>query len=124
VAVAGMALVAATAAAHRVRPADVIARLQSPEVRARYDIVSVTPSPKLSRLVLIRVGPKWHDVPADQRIDAAERWQHLWRDSTPGGIVAILDAANDAPLVNFDADGHATLKEPAASGDKDDRPAQ
>jgi hypothetical protein len=51
-------------------------------------------------------------VPEEQRIKAAEQWHHLWRDSTPGGIVAILDAASDAPLVNFDAEGHATLKKP------------
>jgi hypothetical protein len=105
-------MLAATAAAHGVQPADVVAQLQSAELRARFDIVGVAPNPKLPRLVLIRVGPKWHEVPEEQRIKAAEQWHHLWRDSTPGGIVAILDAVSDAPLVNFDAEGHATLKKP------------
>jgi hypothetical protein len=117
-------LLAAATAAHSVRPEDVVARLQSPELRARFDILSVAPNPKLPRLVLIRVGPKWHDVPNGDRIHAAEQWQHLWRDSMPGGIVAILDAASDAPLVNFDAEGHARLKAPIRRGGEDDRPAQ
>lgn len=42
----------------------------------------------------------------------------------PGGIVAILDAASDAPLVNFDAEGHATLKKSERRGGEDDRPTQ
>jgi hypothetical protein len=117
-------MLAAAAAAHWVKPEDVIARLQAPELRARFDIVSVAPNAKLPRLVLIRVGPKWHEVPEDQRTSAAEQWQHLWRDSTPGGVIAILDATSDAPLVNFDAQGHATLKEPKRRGGEDDRPAQ
>jgi hypothetical protein len=117
-------LAATTAAAHWIEPADVVARLNAPELRARFDIVSVAPDPKLPRLVLIRVGPKWHDVPGDQRISAAEQWQHLWRDSTPGGIIAILDATSDASLVNFDAQGHATLRQPARRSGEDDRPAQ
>jgi hypothetical protein len=117
-------LAAAAAPAHWVQPADVVARLQSPELRSRFGIVSVEPNPKLPRLVLIRVGPKWHEVPVAQRIGAAEQWQHLWRDSTPGGVVAILEAASDAPLVNFDAEGHATLKEPVRRGGEDDRSAQ
>jgi hypothetical protein len=120
----GCLLTAAAAGAHSVQPRDVLAKLQSPGLRARFDIVSVAPDAKLARLVLIRVGPKWHDVPVDQRINAAEQWQHLWRDSMPGGIVAIIDAARDTPLVNFDTAGHATLKKPVRRGGEDDRPTQ
>lgn len=117
-------LTATVAHAHWVRPQDVIAKLQSPELRTRFGIVSVERNAKLPRLVLIRVGAKWHELPKYQRVNVAEQWQHLWRDGTPDGIVAILDAANDAPLVNFDAFGHARLKEPTRNDGEGDRPAQ
>jgi hypothetical protein len=42
----------------------------------------------------------------------------------PGGIVAVVDAASNTPLVNFDAAGHATLKKPVRRGGEDDRLTQ
>ena len=75
-----------------------------------FDVREVRRDPDLPRLLVIRVGPRWSEVPAGQRIEWAEEWHHLWRSTIANGILAVLDSATEDPLVNFDADGRATLK--------------
>ncbi len=105
-----MLCVAAGAAAHFITPEEVLASLQTPGTRNAFGIESAERDGKLPRLLLIRVGPHWSAVPEGRRIGAAEEWQYLWADAVPSGIVAILDAVTDQPLVNFDASGRAVLK--------------
>ncbi len=110
-----MLCIAGSAAAHFITPEEVLASLQSPGTRNAFGIESAERDGKLPRLLFIRVGPHWSAIPEGRRIGAAEEWQYLWADAVPSGIVAILDAVTDQPLVNFDGNGRAVLKTPPAS---------
>ncbi len=103
-----LVLPAGGAHAHRLKPEQVVAQLQADHVRRAYAITSVTRDSALPRLLVIRVGRGWQDVP--RRDAVAEQWLRLWREAVHDGIVAVLDDASDQPLVNFDARGNAVLK--------------
>ena len=113
IALAVLAAASATrpAGAHWATPEELIRRLESDATRTAFDIREVRRDPALPRLLVIRVGPRWSEVPAERRTEWAEEWNHLWRSTLKNGIVAVLDSATDHPLVNFDAEGHATLKD-------------
>jgi hypothetical protein len=106
-------LAATCAAAHHATPEQVVARLNSADMRVPFDITGVERPPELPRMLLVRVGRGWQQVDAVRRVETAEAWYTLWRDAVPNGILAIVDAA-DRPLVNFDSSGRARLQEPAA----------
>jgi len=110
VALAAVLATAASAAhAHQMSPDDVIARLRTAAARAQYDVIAVERHAELPRLLLVRVGPRWRDVPAGRRREAAEDWRQGWRHSVPQGIVSIVDAADGHAVVNFDGRGNALL---------------
>lgn len=79
-------------------------------------VVSVTTGPKLERLLIVRVGKRWHESDERLRRRVAEEWLHLWRDAMPNGILGIVNESNGNSLVGFDVDGKATLREHSAAG--------
>lgn len=109
---AGAASVAAPAAAHWVRPEQVVALLRQPELGACCGVVGVERSEALPRLLLVRVDGRFRALPATRQIELAEQWWHLWRSASPQGVLAIVDAATDASLVSFDPEGRARLRPP------------
>lgn len=118
---AAVVLAATCAAAHHATPEQVVARLNSADMRVPFDIASVERSPELPRMLLVRVGKGWAQIDAVRRVEIAEEWYTLWRDAVPNGILAIVDAA-DRPLVNFDPGGRARLQGPAGRGSGDATP--
>ena len=114
VAIAALAAVAAvlprTANAHHVTPEEVIQSLINTGARQKFDITAAERSADQPRRLTIRVGPGWTGVYAARRVVAAEEWYQLWRDAVPDGALGIVDAA-ERPLVSFDADGRATLRD-------------
>lgn len=119
---AAVALGSVTAAAHWERADEVISEIRSPKVRDTFDIVEVARHENVPRLLVIRVGPGWHQASAPARRTAAEQWRARWRLAVPQGIVAVVDHATDGSLVNFSAHGHAILKDtPAPSPGYSDR---
>jgi hypothetical protein len=109
-AVAAAVLAAALpAAAHWVQPEEVVARLADPANRAAFDVVGAAQDPRLSRLLVVRVGPRWPELDPGRRREVAEEWRQLWRDATPAGVLAITDAAGRS-MVSFDAHGRAQLR--------------
>jgi hypothetical protein len=111
-AAAGLAGTPKGAPAHWERAEQVIAEIGASPLRETFGIAEVTRHPTLPRLLLIRVGPRWVEVAPSKRRAAAEQWAARWRNAVPQGVVAILDATTDRPLVNFDAEGGAVLKGP------------
>ena len=97
------------ARAHQLQPGHVISEIRSSPANDVFGIREVTRDPRLPRLLVIRVGPRWTTVPASERRSVAERWMAHWRETVAQGIVAIVDAATDRSLVNFDAEGRARL---------------
>ena len=99
-----------TAGAHHVTPEEVIQSLINTGARQKFDITAAERSAHQPRLLTIRVGPGWTGVYPARRVVAAEEWYQLWRDAVPDGVLAIVDAA-ERPLVIFDPDGRATLRD-------------
>jgi len=63
---------------------------------------------KAPRLLVIRVGGPWYQRSAADRRTQAQSWQTLWRTNVPQGIVAVLDATTNTPVVQFGGDGEVT----------------
>jgi hypothetical protein len=103
---------AATGLAHTIPPDEVIARVLGE--RARAGVASAERDAKVSRLLVVRVGAPWTQLPAARRLELADEWRHLWRDAVPQGIVAILDAETGKTVVNFDGAGRAHVTPPPA----------
>jgi len=97
------------AAAHWVEPEDVVARLADPANRTAFDVLGAARDPRLSRLLVVRVGPRWQALDPALRRETAEEWNHLWRDATRAGVLAITDAEGRS-LVSFDLHGRAQLR--------------
>lgn len=93
--------------AHTVAPDEVVARLDGDAVRAEFDVVSAKRLDGLPRLLIVRVGPGWRDVPADRRRAAAQEWAAAWQHAVAQGVLSIVDAASGDTVVNFDALGRA-----------------
>ena len=115
IAVLGVALAVAllatsSAAAHMLAPEQIIGQLRLPAVREAYGVEDVARLDGLPRLLLVRVGPRWSEVPATQRQEIAENWNVTWRHSVPEGVLAIVDASSGDSVVHFDGFGHARVK--------------
>ncbi len=98
--------------AHWMRPEDIVAGLAGDaQLRERLGVVAVHIEPQLPRLLIIKVDrARWEAAPAQTRTKLAEEWLETWRHNVPAGIVAVLDAATEQSVVNFDGWGHARLR--------------
>src|SRR5882757_9239397 len=101
VALAALLLAISSAVAHTLAPDQIIGQLRLPAVREAYGVEDVARLDGLPRLLVVRVGRRWSEVPATQRQEIAENWTVTWRHSVPEGVVAILDAASGDSVVHF-----------------------
>jgi len=101
--------------AHYVTPEEVVQSLINTGTRQKFDITAAERSTDDPRRLIIRVGGGWSGVYPARRTAAAEEWYQLWRDAVPGGALDIVDAA-ERPLVNFDGEGRATLRDAPTPG--------
>ncbi len=102
-----------TADAHTVPPEAIVGRLSSDAARHAAGVESVVRDPRLPRLLLVRVGPRWEELPLARREALARSWWTAWRHAVPQGVVAVLDAATDRSVVTFARDGAARVAGPA-----------
>jgi hypothetical protein len=96
-----LGVLAGLARAHTVPPEAILARLNTPETRAATGVEGATRDPQVPRLLVVRVGAGWYRRAASVREAEAGAWLELWRKSVEQGIVAVLDARTDAPVVRF-----------------------
>ncbi len=110
-----LAIAAAMASAHWLTPHEIVAGLANDrQLRDTVGVTGVRNDPKLPRLLIVTVRREvWDRVPEADRIKLAEEWLDTWRHSVPEGVVAVLDAATEQSVVNFDGLGHARLREVA-----------
>ena len=92
---------AGLARAHWTSPDEVVAQVTSPASRKSLGVESATHDPKNPRLLIIRVGADWYALPRAKRAKQSKEWLDLWHRSVEQGIVAILDAKTDKPVVRF-----------------------
>lgn len=93
-------LAAAVAGAHTASPETVIAEAAKAKGVTRAARDETNP-----RVLVIRVGEEWFQLPEETRREQASRWRDEWRDSVEQGVVAVLDARTEAPVVRFGAGG-------------------
>lgn len=104
------ALLAGSAAhAHRLTPDQVAAGIAAQPAAAAFDVLGAAPDARLARLLVVRVGPGWSRVAPARRERAAEAWRTLWREASPSGVLAIVDA-DGRSLMDFDARGRARAR--------------
>jgi hypothetical protein len=110
-----LVIAAAMASAHWLTPDEIVAGLANDrQLRDTVGVVSVRHDRTLPRLLIVSVRCElWERVPEADRIKLAEEWLDTWRHSVPEGVVAILDAATQHSVVNFDGLGHARLTAPS-----------
>jgi hypothetical protein len=104
VAVSGPAL------AHWLQPEQVIAEVKSAASRSEYGVERAERSAEQPRLLVVSVQPRWSELEAARRQEAAERWRRHWREAVSSGVLAIVDVESQRSLVSFDASGRALLR--------------
>jgi hypothetical protein len=100
---AGLAVLATAgpAAPHQETPEILIADLGSAKTREASGIARVARDAAQPRLLVVRVGEGWWKLPAEVRRDRAAEWATRWRHAVPQGIVAVVDAKTEQPVVRF-----------------------
>lgn len=114
---AGLAAFAAAgpAGAHTESPETVVADLGSPQAAEQSGIARVERDARQPRLLVVRVGEGWWKLPTEVRRDRARGWADRWRHAVPQGIIAVLDARTDRPVVRFGARGEVVGVAPVPS---------
>jgi hypothetical protein len=100
-----IALGTAAAFAHTPSPDDVVASIGSPAARAAAGVVRAERDAANPRVLLVRVGAGWFALAGQARAAAAAEWRAAWRHAVPGGVVAVLDAHTDRPVVRYGRGG-------------------
>jgi hypothetical protein len=100
-----LGLAAAPILAHRVPPEAIVSELNASRSRADWGVERAERDPKAPRLLVIRVGERWYTRTAAARRARAAAWHDAWRHAVPQGVVSILDARSDTPVVHFGRGG-------------------
>jgi hypothetical protein len=100
-------LLAGGAAAHWIPPEAIVARLNAPSSRA-LGVERAARDEKAARLLVIHVRDPWYALPVERRRAEAAQWLRTWRQSVPEGIVAVLDADTERPVVHFAPGGRVS----------------
>lgn len=100
------------AQAHWVDPALIVDTLgNDAQLRQQLGVSSVN---RDRRLLIIRVQRrKWDSAAEPLRLRLASEWRDAWRHNVPNGIVAVVDAADDTPVVHYDRRGLPHLSAPS-----------
>lgn len=103
-----LVLLAVPAAAHWVSPESIVAGVNADETRRRWGVETAERDAKTPRLLVIRVGPGWYARSVPDRTAQAAAWYDFWHHNVPRGIVSILDAKSETPVVQFGRGGSVT----------------
>jgi hypothetical protein len=105
----GLSLVFGTpAAGHWVGADDIVAQLNSEQSRSALGVEEARRDERTPRLLVVRVGERWYALPRAERKIRAAAWWDLWHHNVAGGIIAILDARTEKPVVQFGSRGQVT----------------
>ena len=102
--------VAAAAVAHTISRAEVLAHLNSDDVRARERIQRAWSPSEKPTLLIVEVSKPWHEKSRDARRAAAQRWVDLWRHAVARGRVSVVDERGQ-PMVRYTPSGAIQLRE-------------
>jgi hypothetical protein len=105
----------ATSRAHWEEPDAIVADLNTDTTRRTVGVEQAIRDPNAPRLLVIRVGERWNELPEPTRIAQATAWLERWRHNVAQGIVAILDARSDRPVIRFGPGGTVAAVHASAS---------
>lgn len=95
-------------AAHWIDPAAIVASLAGDS--SLREAVGVERVERRERLLVIAVDRlRWEKVAEEERLRLADDWRMTWRHNVNGGVVAVVDVTDEAPLINYDGRGKARI---------------
>ncbi|MBI3951180.1 MAG: hypothetical protein HY314_12085 [Acidobacteria bacterium] len=95
--------------AHHLTIGEVLEILNRHDVKARTGIGEAQVDVKLKRHLIISVNTNWYKLPEPHRLKLAAAWLEMWRDAVKDGIVSVVDAVSNQPVVNYGPSGRVSL---------------
>jgi hypothetical protein len=104
------------ALAHSPTPTSMLDALNAPEARAALGVQRAEQDAKNPRILIVRVAPRWFELDRADRLLQARIWRDDWRRAVAQGVVAVLDARTDLPVIGYGPGGTVFLRtaEPVA----------
>ena len=97
--------------AHSPTPASVVEALNARDVRVALGVRRAERDEKNPRVLVVRVDPRWFAIDRGERLLQARIWRDDWRHAVGQGVVAVLDARTDLPVVDYGPGGAVYLRE-------------
>jgi hypothetical protein len=104
--------IAGSAIAHAPTVESILGALNAPKARAAFGVTHAERDRANPRVLVVRVGAPWFDLAGEERLLQARIWREDWRRAVPQGVVAVLDARSDAPVIGFRPRGTIVLRDP------------
>jgi hypothetical protein len=98
-----------TVRAHHLTVGEVLEILNREEVKAQTGIADAKVDPHLKRHLIIKVHASWFNLPPAQREKLATAWRRMWKDAVKKGVVSVVDAKSNQPVVNYGPNGQASV---------------
>jgi hypothetical protein len=102
---------ARTALAHSPTPASILEALNAPEARAALGVQRAEQDAKNPRVLVVRVDRHWFELDRAERLLQARIWRDDWRRAVVQGVVAVLDARTDLPVIGYAPGGTVFLRD-------------
>lgn len=98
-----------TVHAHHLTVGEVLEVLNREEVKAQTGIAEAKVDPHLKRHLVIKVHAAWFNLPPAQREKLATAWLRMWKDAVKKGVVSVVDAKSNQPVVNYGPNGQVSV---------------
>jgi hypothetical protein len=85
--------------------------LNAPEARTALGVRRAEQDAKNPRVLVVRVDPRWFELDRADRLLQARIWRDEWRRAVAQGVVAVLDARTDLPVIGYGPGGAVFLRD-------------
>ena len=101
--------------AHHLTVQQVLDGLNSDGMKKQAGVEEAAVDKKVTRLLWIRIGPRWYKLTDLERERLAVQWLKMWKDAVPNGIVSVVDLVTSEPVVSYHPSGKVTFSVHRAS---------
>jgi hypothetical protein len=88
-----------------------VAALNAPETRTALGLQSAMRDARNPRVLVVRVDAHWFALDRADRLLQARLWRDDWRHAVAQGVVAVLDARTDLPVIDYAPGGAVFLRD-------------
>jgi hypothetical protein len=99
------------APAHSPTPASMLEALNAPEARAALGVRRAEQDARNPRVLIVRVDRHWFELDRAERLLQARIWRDDWRRAVAQGVVAVLDARTELPVIGYGPGGTVFLRD-------------